>query len=169
MNQTASAALVRYIRKAGSRYNQEQTDVIGTEISRLTDIYESVSKEELVDFARDSDSPLHSFFDWNNRSAAEKYRQSQAGYMFRMIQIEVRVSKAIVVPMNIVSSIKDEVGNRRYIPTQLAVADTTNREFIVKEAWRGLLGWVTRYEAFMESEPVFRNVRLALRKAGYLP
>ena len=37
-----------------------------------------VTPEEVIDAARRTDSPLHDYFDWDDTSAAHKYRIEQA-------------------------------------------------------------------------------------------
>src|SRR3990172_3599405 len=47
---------------------------------------------DVVESAKPVRSPLHNTFDWNDRSAAEKYRVEQAKYILRQLVI-VRIQE----------------------------------------------------------------------------
>ena len=46
--------------------------------SEIQSIGEAVTPQQIVDFARDSNTELHKCFEWNDSVAAEKYRVQQA-------------------------------------------------------------------------------------------
>lgn len=62
--------------------NRELTAIAAKKNGRLT-------PEEVVDEARDKDAPLHSFFEWDNKRGAEKYRLEQARRMIRGVTLVV--------------------------------------------------------------------------------
>jgi hypothetical protein len=59
---------------------------------------------EVVDSARDPDSPLHSHFEWDNDEAAEKYRLSQARTLIRTVKLMVTVHE---VPVSVPYYVRD--------------------------------------------------------------
>lgn len=59
---------------------------------------------DVVNAARDPDSPLHSHFEWNDSDAAEKYRLMQARTLIRSVRIEITVRD---VPLSCVGYIRD--------------------------------------------------------------
>jgi hypothetical protein len=62
---------------------------LAKEINLLAKGRKTVSPKALVDAARSKKSPLHKYFDWDDRKAAEKWRIEQARYYLRMITIYV--------------------------------------------------------------------------------
>jgi len=50
---------------------------------------------DVVNAARPTNSPLHPHFDWDDSSAAEKYRLDQARTLIRSVQTEVRVTNGV--------------------------------------------------------------------------
>lgn len=46
-----------------------------------------ITPKNLVEANRDESAPLHNEFEWNDTKAAEKYRETQAGYIIRNICI----------------------------------------------------------------------------------
>ena len=48
-----------------------------------------ITPKELVEAARDVNSPLHNEFEWNDGVAAQRYREMQAGYIIRSIELKI--------------------------------------------------------------------------------
>ena len=83
---TASISLREYFASAGSAFTKADAEVIGPQLEVLAEDGD-VSERNVVDIARSENSPLHRFFDWNNESAADKFRLHQAGTMMRSIRV----------------------------------------------------------------------------------
>jgi hypothetical protein len=61
---------------------------VGQEINCLIEKHNGhIQPKAIVNAARPKSSPLHKCFDWNDRTAAEKYRQEQAKYLLRAIVV----------------------------------------------------------------------------------
>ena len=73
------------------------------EISSL----EQITPKAILDFARDENSELHKCFEWDNDSAAEKYRTIQAGNVIRMLYIVPKNADA--PPVRVLSRTSDTV------------------------------------------------------------
>jgi len=63
-----------------------------------------LTPKDVVDQAREEDSPLHPHFEWNDAAAAEKFREDQARTIIRCIRVEA-------------------TGNREPEPAFLSVSD----------------------------------------------
>lgn len=59
---------------------------------------------DVVEAARDPRSPLHSHFEWDDSTAAEKYRIEQARTLIRSVKVEVTVRE---VPLSAVAYVRD--------------------------------------------------------------
>ena len=84
---TAPMTLREYFAASGSNYTKEDAEVIGPHIETLAEEGDA-SERRLVDVAQSSNSPLHRFFDWNEASAADRFRLHQAGTMLRSIRVK---------------------------------------------------------------------------------
>ena len=93
------------------------------EISSL----EQITPKAILDFARDENSELHKCFEWDNDSAAEKYRTIQAGNVIRMLYIVPKNADA--PPVRVLSRTSDTV----YQPTRTFVK---NMRICLKEHYR---------------------------------
>lgn len=59
---------------------------------------------DVVEEARNPESPLHSHFEWDNSEAATKYRLLQAGVLIRSVKLEITVRD---VPLSVVGYVRD--------------------------------------------------------------
>lgn len=63
------------------------------EIQRLANAAQgALTEDAVIEAARDPDNPLHPCFDWDDASAAAKYRRVQARSMIRRVQIVVETT-----------------------------------------------------------------------------
>lgn len=58
-------------------------EVAERELSRILDEHGSLDPAVIVEQSRAEDAPLHSLFEWDDRIAAEKYRETQARFIIR--------------------------------------------------------------------------------------
>lgn len=75
-----------YFSQQQDLFTKSDAKRIGPELERLA--AEGRTKlRDVVDAARPEGSPLHHYFEWDDRRAAEGFRQLQAGRMTRAIQV----------------------------------------------------------------------------------
>lgn len=60
-----------------------------------------ITPKELVDAARDVNSPLHNEFEWNDSVAAEKYRRTQARYIINSIEVKITTVPAEITHIDL--------------------------------------------------------------------
>ena len=73
-----------YLSKRDSgKVREKKSVVIEQELDRLVEEHGTITPQMVLEEGRDSKSPLHKFFEWDDTKAAEKYRLAQA---YAMIQ-----------------------------------------------------------------------------------
>lgn len=120
------------------------------EISSL----EQITPKTILDFARDENSELHKCFEWDNDSAAEKYRTIQAGNVIRMLYIVPKNEDA--PPVRVLSRTSDTV----YQPTRAFVKNQNEYEDLLKRALSELESFRLKYKTLSELEQVFEQIDL---------
>lgn len=120
------------------------------EISSL----EQITPKAILDFARDENSELHKCFEWDNDSAAEKYRTIQAGNVIRMLYIVPKNADA--PPVRVLSRTSDTV----YQPTRTFVKNQNEYEDLLKRALSELESFRLKYKTLYELEQVFEQIDL---------
>lgn len=108
-----------------------------------------LTPKDVVDDARNPNSPLHTHFEWDDSEAAEAYRLSQARNLIRSVvaiytsadRPAQRVRAFVSVP---------EPGAPHYRSTEHAMSQTKTRQMVLQRAWRELQAWRKRYAELSE-------------------
>jgi len=113
---------------------------------------------QVVEAARDADSPLHDHFEWDDTDAAEKYRIDQARYLLR---VTVLVLPGTVKQTHAFVSLSTETG---YRSMNDVVVNVKHRNQLVLDAQRDLQIFAARYESLAEVRDLLTVIRAALKK-----
>lgn len=89
----------------------------------------------VVESARDPNSPMHSFFEWDDTEAARQYRLGQARQLIRRIKVEVTVRD---VPLQVVRYVRDSSDQSNGYRNILRVRDDVDiaRDALLDEMMR---------------------------------
>lgn len=130
--------------KSGARL-AVSAQVAGEECKRLAE-QGRLNPKSLVDESRPEDAPLHKCFEWNDDVAAEKWRETQAAYIIRSVEVTVEQSseptRAFVV------TVSD--GDRTYKDIGYVLRSTESREALLDAAKRELLSFMRKYKTLSE-------------------
>ena len=75
------------------------------ELTKLQNQYGQLAPEVVVDAAKDTDSPLHNYFEWSDDVAGHAYRLDQARQLIRSVKVELTVHSRII---NTVAYVRDQ-------------------------------------------------------------
>ncbi len=113
-----------------------------------------LTPEDVVADARNPNSPLHSFFEWDDSAAAEQYRLQQARGLIRaVVAIYVREDKPAVRTKAFVHI--NEPGAPHYREAGHAMSLTKTRKMVLQRAWQELQAWRKRYRDLQEFSELF--------------
>ena len=78
----------------------KKKEIINQEITKIYKNHGEVKASVVVDSARPKSAPLHSFFEWNDKKAAEEYRLNTARRMIKkaVITIDKKEDRLVHVP-----------------------------------------------------------------------
>jgi hypothetical protein len=110
--------------------------------------------KDVVDFARDESTALHARFDWDDSSAAEKYRLEQARMLIRF---EVRIIDEKRVPAYFSFAEDRRVGDSYRAVVEI-MRDDELREKMIAQALREAQVWAKRYERFCELRTIVAEI-----------
>lgn len=68
-------------------------DVVRDELERLEDQAGRLTPGIVIEAARDANSPLHGYFEWDDSIAAENYRTEQARTLIRSVVLQITDEK----------------------------------------------------------------------------
>lgn len=108
-----------------------------------------ITPEDVIADARNPNSPLHSFFEWDDTAAAEQHRLQQARGLIRSV-IAVYVSEdRPAVRAKAYVHIPDP-GAQHYREACHAMSQARTRKMVLQRAWRELQAWRDRYKDLKE-------------------
>lgn len=117
--------------------------------------------QEVVDVARDPDSPLHVQFEWDDSVAAEEFRLGQARTMMRSIMVIVEGDgEELIEPLYVHVEVLDPEENKQrgYVPLRVAMADPGMREQVLSNALRELEIFRRKYGDLIELKLVMEAI-----------
>jgi hypothetical protein len=133
----------------------EDADAVGTHLEMLRQKFKGeLTPKDVIDDARGHNSPLHTFFEWNDGKAAEQYRLQQARGLIRAVVAVVvsagtpaqRVQAFVHIP---------EGGTPHYRSVDHAMSQERTRDMVLQQAFREFRAWQKRYEHLAELADLF--------------
>jgi hypothetical protein len=109
--------------------------------------------------ARRRDHPLHPYFEWTDRKAAEAWRLHQAGQLIRTIRIEDEETQE---PMIAFVSVVDKPHGRTYVTREAVVTRTDYQAETMRLAERDLAALERRYQELLGLCRALRSIRAQL-------
>ena len=127
--------------KVGSRVNADAQKV-GEVCARL-ERKGALTPKALVDASRHKNATLHSLFEWDDEVAAEKYRETQAAYIIRSIEV---VSVGSSEPVRAFVSVTiNENGGNTYMNVERALSEVGTRDEVLARAYAELKAFERKY------------------------
>ena len=152
-----------YKLKSGARL-PVSAQTAGEECARL-ESEGRLTPHNLVEDNRPDDAPLHSCFEWDDSIAAEKWRDTQAAYIIR--SVEVTVEKSNKPTRAFVYTVTDN-HKREYQSIGYVLQNTGSREYMLNQAKRELLAFKRKYQTLSELAYVFAAIEGVAGSQGIL-
>jgi len=118
-----------------------KTAVVDGVLEDLYGKHGKVTPELLLEVASDPTHPLHVEFEWDDMTAANKYRREQAAQMIRASKFVAYLSDSNKDPIPVRRWIVLPGGNGEYVPRQKAMAVVDVREDFIKRKLSALQSW----------------------------
>ncbi|TQI72897.1 hypothetical protein FHT98_0617 [Bosea sp. AK1] len=113
-----------------------------------------LTPEDVLSDARNHNSPLHSFFEWDDSAAAHQHRLNQARGLIRaVVAVYVREDQPAVRARAYVHIPEGETSHYRESGHAMSMAKT--RKLVLQRAWRELQAWRERYRDLKEFSELF--------------
>lgn len=139
-------------------------DGVGQHLEMLRERFKGeLTPADVVADAKNHNSPLHSFFEWDDGEAAEQWRLQQARGLIRAVVAvyvdETEPAKRIQAFVHI-----PESGAPHYRSTEHAMSQERTRDMVLRQAWREFQSWKKRYAHLDELAEFFKSVDRAAKK-----
>ena len=141
-------------------------EVAGAVCQQLTKTKDGLTPKTLVDVSRPENAPLHREFEWNNDTAAEKYREEQAKKIIRNVVI-VEVEEKQNEKNNIVRIVDKPMdrgfvstgeNNHQYVSLATALSNNTWRDNLLESAKRDMRSFTVKYGRLQELARIIDDI-----------
>lgn len=155
-----SISIKEYFAAAGSRFTDNDARKIGPVLAELSELGD-VTAGAVVDAARSTNSPLHSYFEWDDAKAAHQYREGQANEIISAVRVRVvtrdgeRTARAYRVK-EIEQVRLNEVAPRQYNIPQ------PDPDELFADALAELQQWRIKYRPYAEMLGKFKDVAVVI-------
>lgn len=150
--------------RSGARISDSDANLIGLELRLITKPgTQGPTAAEVVDAASHQSSPLHSFFDWSDKSAAKKWRLHYARVLIGSIvpitysgqKVEIRAFNAI----ELITAAEDATRKhaKRYVELKTIKSDKALKAQIKAQCFAELLATLKKFHQYTELWPDFRK------------
>lgn len=127
--------------------------------------------DALVEKSRPKKAPLHGEFEWNNKTAADKYRREQARYLVRSLEVihdrAPELQSRVYEVTHQASESESAPGEKPvFRRTEDILQDPMARDELLSRAIRDAIAFRRKYHALTELSQVFRALDDFLQKAS---
>lgn len=143
----------------GARFQQGQhpdANIVGAHIEMLREKFKGeLTPQDILDDAQHDNSPLHSFFEWDDSVAAAQHRLAQARGLIRAVVAIYTSPDKPAVRQRAYVSIRGAGQEPHYRETGHAMSVKSTRDIVLKQAWREFQQWRSRYKDLQEFSELF--------------
>jgi hypothetical protein len=123
---------------------------VGTHLEELRRQFKGeITPEDVLNDARNPNSPLHPFFEWDDNLAAEQFRLNQARALIRSVVAVYTRPDLPAVRARAYSHVAER-GAPHYRETSHALSQEKTRRLVLNRAWNELQAWKERYRHLSE-------------------
>lgn len=155
-----SITIKEYFAVDGSPFSNKDAQKIGPVLDELSQ-QAAVTARDVVDAARSEQSPLHQYFEWNDKVAADSWRVETARRMLRSIKIKyteeatnpdgtTRTVSREARAFQVTKAQAYEVEPRKYRTFQVLHGDSAFAAQMMDSAFDDLIGWRRKYEPYVQ-------------------
>jgi hypothetical protein len=157
----------------GGPVTNNTAQIVGERLAYIKAQTGAITPANVLDDARDEDTDLHPFFEWNDDKAAEDWRKQQARSLIGSISVVIEDAtprkEAVSVRAFIHVSDDDDKGGDRYEPLSVVLSDQALYAQVCARALGELRGFQKRYSQFSSlaviAERAVNEVQLQLDAA----
>lgn len=127
-------------------------ETAGAELERIQNEYGSLNAKQIVDESREDTAPLHPCFEWDDRKAAEKYREDQARKIVNLLVVDGDT-------MNSAEPVRAYVHvGGSYKQTREVIQIKDARDEMLAKAMEELKWFKHKYSVLAELKPVISEI-----------
>jgi hypothetical protein len=149
---------------SGARFGDKKAQIYAERLVEISKKRGEITPPLVLKDAKNPKSPLHSYFEWDNTKAAEKWRIAQAGELIRHIDVEVIKDDGKTEDIRYFFSVQSDESTTSepksvYVSLNTIMTDSDKRAEVIAYAKRELLGWKERYQQYSELSDIVEFIK----------
>lgn len=163
------AAAVEYKAAEGASFGDADAERIALFLNKLYP--NGATPEEVLDAAQRPDAPpaLKSQFDWNDKSAAKKYRINQARKVLRSINVVITTTGKPIETRAYHAVVPVGEPKKRYMAMQVVWSTPVYANQVLETARVEMESWVHRYQGYQKLAAAVASAKGVLNKIPRAP
>lgn len=158
---------LQYKGRRGGNISDQDAAIIGPYLQAMADKMGTLQPEDVVEDARDPNSPLHDYFEWDTEKAAIELWKREARQIINSIIIVQKqngnmVERRLFLNLSIDPEEEGEGGGLAYIPISVVLGTPDLREKLWDKAMRELESWARRWGAYAEFVHISTQIKLLI-------
>lgn len=133
----------------------------GEELERISKSRQALTPEAVVDESRPEDAILHGCFEWNDKTAAERYRESQAQHLIQNIVTVIVEGEDSPQPVRAFVNIQND-----YKPMDVVIKSKDYSDEMLNKALCELKSFQNKYNGLQQLSNVFKAISSVLEEAS---
>jgi hypothetical protein len=131
------------------------------ELFRLNEQLGRLTPVEVLEYAKNPDTALHSQFEWDDTVASNRYRLDQARYYIRRVTVAVtsHAEPMKTVTIRAFSHVPSD-GVGVYRPTTVIISE--KKDELLDEITRTIRSWVKKHSVLLSVADIRRTVQIEL-------
>ena len=125
---------------------------------------DELTAESLLEKAKENNSSLHDFFEWDDTAAAEKWRMVQARNVINEVRVIVNDTEMYAFESVRINAVTEETSEREYKPIVEILNNDDYKAQLVNRAMSEIEHWQKRYEQINELSPIFDSIDATNKK-----
>jgi hypothetical protein len=125
---------------------------VGSELEAIYEEHGKLTPPLIVEDARNDERETHKLIEWDEATAAEKYRLEQARHIMRNIivvqstpNLEEPKEEQKIIKFRAFENVETEEQERYFMPMQVAVSREDTRNYMLKQAMMALQSFRQKY------------------------
>lgn len=131
---------------------------VGEALEQIRQDAGGLTAASVVMLSKPKDAPLHNYFDWNDKRAADQFRQHQARHLMASVTVSFRSQDGQTSkPVHAFVAIGEK--EDRYLPIMVAMENPDSRRILLAQAIGELAAFQRKYEVLNELAAVFEAIQ----------
>jgi hypothetical protein len=156
----------KYEASNGALFSQGEAQTVGEFLEKLTEERGGqITPQEIVVAAEDIQSPIHAYFEWDDKIAGAEYRKYQARRLINHVIIVNTEHQKAFYSIKVPIDENGKIGIKRaYMTQERTLKVEEYRQQTLDFAIEQITHWTKQYESFKELSKIHKAIKITMKE-----